>query len=189
MDDRAGHLVIGQAGVESLYQSSLRGRAGGRNQVVDVSGRVRQVLDEVEPMPGGDLMLTLDLDLQEAAESAFAPQAEGETEKRGAVVALDPRNGDVLALVSRPAFDPNDFAGGIDAETWSGLTGDEWRPLQNRAISGVYPPGSTYKTNFEALLRPLSSVMVATRWDEVESSAAAIAKIKEEKFAYMEVMI
>jgi penicillin-binding protein 2 len=137
--------VIGQAGVESLYQSSLRGRAGGRNQVVDVSGRVRQVLDEVEPLPGGDLMLTLDLDLQKAAEEAFAPPAEGEPEKWGAVVALDPRNGDVLALVSRPAFDPNDFAGGIDAETWKGLTTDEWRPLQNRAISGVYPPGSTYK--------------------------------------------
>ena len=132
--------VIGQAGVESLYQPSLRGRAGGRNQVVDVSGRVRQVLDEVEPLPGGDLMLTLDLDLQRAAEEAFEPPAEGEPEKWGAVVALDPRNGDVLALVSRPAFDPNDFAGGIDAETWHRLTTDEWKPLQNRPSPVCIPP-------------------------------------------------
>ena len=63
----------------------------------------------------------------------------------GAVVALDVRTGDVLALVSKPSFDPNDFAGGIDAETWKQLTTDEWRPIQNRAISGQYPPGSTYK--------------------------------------------
>ncbi len=137
--------VIGQAGIESLYQARLRGRAGGRNQVVDVSGRVREVLDEVEPVPGGDVILTLDLDLQRVAEAGFAPPAPDEPAKRGALVALDPRNGDVLALVSRPAFDPNDFAGGIDAQTWRKLTSDDWQPLQNRAISGQYPPGSTYK--------------------------------------------
>ncbi len=141
---RAGE-VIGQSGVEALFESHLRGRAGGRNQVVDVAGRVVDVLDEVEPQPGGTLTLTLDRDLQQVAEEAFLPAVLGGPAKVGALVALDPRNGDVLALVSKPAYDPNDFAGGIDAETWSRLTSDERVPLQNRALAGQYPPGSTYK--------------------------------------------
>jgi penicillin-binding protein 2 len=137
--------VIGQAGVEAHYQSTLRGRAGGRNLVVDVAGRVIEVLDEVEPVPGGTITLTIDLDLQRAAEGGFLPEVLGEPAKMGAAVALDPRNGDLLTLVSKPAYDPNDFAGGIDSETWRKLTTDEGRPLQNRAFSGQYPPGSTYK--------------------------------------------
>ncbi len=143
-DYRAGE-VIGQAGVESVLQSSLRGRAGGRNLVVDVAGRVVGSLDEIEPAKGGDVTLTLDRDLQDAAEKAFLPDVLGEPEKMGAVVALDVHTGDVLALVSKPDFDPNAFAGGIDAKSWKALTTDEWRPLQNRAISGQYPPGSIYK--------------------------------------------
>jgi penicillin-binding protein 2 len=137
--------VIGQAGVEARYQSALRGRAGGRNLVVDVAGRVIEVLDEVEPVPGGTVTLTIDLDLQRAAEEGFLPEVLGEPAKMGAAVALDPRNGDLLALVSKPAYDPNAFAGGIDSETWGMLTTDEGKPLQNRAFSGQYPPGSTYK--------------------------------------------
>ena len=143
-DYRAGE-VIGQAGVESLHQASLRGRAGGRNQVVDVAGRVVDILDEIEAVRGGSVTLTLDRDLQRAAEAAFLPDVLGEREKIGAVAAIDVRTGDVLALMSKPSFDPNDFAGGIAAEKWNGLTKDEWRPIQNRAISGQYPPGSTYK--------------------------------------------
>ena len=143
-DYRSGD-VIGQAGVESRYESVLRGRAGGRNVVVDVAGRVDEVLDEVEATPGGTVMLTIDRDLQRVAEEAFLPDVIGGEEKRGAVVALDPRNGDVLALVSRPSFDPNSFAGGIDSKTWKELTESEGRPIQNRAIAGQYPPGSTYK--------------------------------------------
>jgi penicillin-binding protein 2 len=143
-DYRSGD-VIGQAGVESRYESILRGRAGGRNVVVDVAGRIDEVLDEVEATPGGTLMLTIDRDLQRAAEDAFLPDVIGGEEKRGAVVALDPRNGDVLALVSHPAFDPNSFAGGIDSATWKQLTESEGRPIQNRALAGQYPPGSTYK--------------------------------------------
>ncbi len=137
--------VIGQAGVESRFESILRGRAGGRNVVVDVAGRVDEVLDEVEATPGGTLVLTIDRDLQRAAEDAFLPDVIGGEEKRGAVVALDPRNGDVLALVSHPAFDPNSFAGGIDSATWKRLMESEGRPIQNRALAGQYPPGSTYK--------------------------------------------
>ena len=143
-DYRQGE-VIGQIGIEARYQAHLRGRAGGRNQVVDVSGRVVEVLDDVEPQPGGSVTLTLDLDLQRAAEEGFLPEVLGEPAKLGALVALDPRNGDVLALVSKPSYDPNVFAGGVDAATWQRLMTDEWRPLQNRALASVYPPGSTYK--------------------------------------------
>jgi len=143
-DYRQGE-VIGQTGIEARYQAHLRGRAGGRNQVVDVSGRVVQVLDDVEPQPGGSVTLTLDLDLQRAAEEGFLPEVLGESARLGALVALDPRNGDVLAVVSKPSYDPNVFAGGVDAATWQSLTTHEWWPLQNRALAGVYPPGSTYK--------------------------------------------
>jgi len=143
-DYRSGD-VIGQAGVESRFESVLRGRAGGRNVVVDVAGRVDEVLEEVEPTPGGTVVLTIDRDLQQAAQEAFLPDVIGGHEKRGAVVALDPRNGDVLALVSQPAFDPNSFAGGIDSATWKQLTESEARPIQDRALAGQYPPGSTYK--------------------------------------------
>ena len=143
-DYRPGE-VIGQSGVESLLEPRLRGKAGGRNVVVNVAGRVVEVLDEVRAVPGGSVRLSLDLDLQQAAEEAFLPSAVGEPAKLGAAVALDARTGDVLALVSKPSFDPNAFAGGVDSATWRRLTGDEWRPLQNRAISGQYPPGSSYK--------------------------------------------
>lgn len=150
-DYRSGE-VIGQSGLEKLLESHLRGRAGGRNVVVDVAGRVTRVLDERKPAPGGSVTLTLDLDLQRAAEDAFLPEVLGEPAKLGALVALDPRNGDVLALVSKPSFDPNGFAGGIDGETWQALVNDEWRPLQNRAIAGQYPPGSVYKAIMAAAL-------------------------------------
>jgi penicillin-binding protein 2 len=141
---RAGD-VIGQTGLEARLEAHLRGRDGGRNVVVDVSGRVVEVLDEIPPVPGGRAVLALDLDLQRAAEAAFLDVPEGEPPKMGAAVALDARTGDVLALVSRPTYDPNAFAGGIDAATWKALSGDEWQPLQNRAIQNHYPPGSTHK--------------------------------------------
>jgi penicillin-binding protein 2 len=137
--------VIGQAGIEALRERDLRGRQGGRNLVVDVAGRIVEELDEEVPVPGRTVTLTIDLDLQRAAEEGFLPDVLGEPAKVGAVVAMDVRNGDILALVSKPSYDPNDFAGGIDAETWEQLTTDEWRPIQNRAISGQYPPGSALK--------------------------------------------
>jgi penicillin-binding protein 2 len=143
-DYRSGE-VIGQTGIEKLLEHDLRGRKGGRNLVVDVAGRIVDVLDEEFPVPGGTVMLTIDRDLQKAAEDAFLPEVLGGQRKLGAVVALDVRNGDVLALVSKPSYDPNDFSGGIDTATWKQLSGDEWRPIQNRAVSGQYPPGSTYK--------------------------------------------
>jgi len=137
--------IIGQTGLESVLERHLRGREGGRVIVVDVAGREVELLDEIDPVAGGSVTLTIDLDLQRAAEASFrANEPEGE-DKMGALVALDPRNGDVLAMVARPAFDPNDFAGGVDTATWNALNSDEWHPLNNRALSGQYPPGSTFK--------------------------------------------
>jgi penicillin-binding protein 2 len=136
--------VVGKSGVEALLESSLRGRAGGRNVVVDVAGREVELLDEVRPVRGGTVVLTLDMDLQRAALEALREPG-AEVAPAGAVVALDVRTGDVLALVSHPAYDPNDFAAGIDPETWERLRDDPWKPLSNRAVSGQYPPGSTYK--------------------------------------------
>jgi penicillin-binding protein 2 len=138
--------VVGQTGVEALFEPHLRGQAGGRNVVVDVAGREVDVLEEVRALPGRRLVLALDLDLQRAAEQAFGEVVlPGDPPKTGAVVALDARTGDVLAMVSWPSFDPNAFAGRIDAATWKALTGDEWVPLQNRAIQNQFPPGSTFK--------------------------------------------
>jgi len=137
--------TIGKTGIEAANEIHLRGRAGGVNLIVDVAGREIDEIDRREPMPGGRLVLSLDLDLQRVAEGAFRSEDPEQPDKMGALVALDPRNGDVLALVSAPSYDANEFAGGIDRETWQALNLDTWRPLQNRAIAGVYPPGSTYK--------------------------------------------
>ncbi|HTO71553.1 MAG TPA: penicillin-binding protein 2 [Myxococcota bacterium] len=132
--------IIGVGGIEKLLDPDLRGRPGGRNLLVDAHGRELQMLSSVDPEPGRNVVLTIDHRLQEAAEAALDKE-----DKSGAVVALDPRNGEVLALVSRPAFDPNEFAVGIDPEAWRELTTDPERPLMNRALQGQYPPGSTYK--------------------------------------------
>ncbi len=151
-DYRAGD-VIGQTGLEARFESHLRGREGGRNVMVDAAGReVGDPLLEVPPVPGGRVVLSLDRDLQRAAEEGFAHVPEGEPLHMGAAVALDVATGDVLALASRPTFDPNDFAGGIDTATWKGLTSDDWDPLQNRAIQNHYPPGSTHKAIVAAAL-------------------------------------
>ncbi len=151
-DYRSGD-VIGQTGLESLFESHLRGRAGGRNIVVDAAGReVGDPLLEVPAVPGGRVILTLDKDLQEAAEEGFAELPATGEPHIGAAVAIDVRTGDVLAMVSRPTFDPNDFAGGIDTATWKGLSSNEWNPLQNRAVQNHFPPGSTHKALVAAAL-------------------------------------
>ena len=156
-DYRSGER-IGKTGLEATNEQHLRGRAGGENLIVDVAGREIDKIDMIEPTPGGRLVLSLDLDLQRVAEEAFRVPApdpplldeDGQPKPppldyMGALVAMDPRNGDVLALVSAPSYDANAFAGGVDSETWRELNEDDWRPLRNRAIAGVYPPGSTYK--------------------------------------------
>jgi penicillin-binding protein 2 len=132
--------VIGRVGVERLLDRELRGRDGGENVLVDAHGRELERLGRVEPEPGANVVLTLDRGTQLAAERAF-----DESGKRGAAVAIDPRNGRVLALVSRPSFDPNLFARGIPGKEWRALAEDPRKPLHDRALQGQYPPGSTYK--------------------------------------------
>src|SRR6185437_2204211 len=130
--------VVGKFGLERQYNDALMGVDGQRRVVVDSTGRERQVLDDKEPTPGNNLQLTIDLDLQAVAELAM----DG---KRGAVVALDPRNGEVLAMVSRPTFDPNLFATGIRSDDWKELIDNPDDPLMNRAIQAQFAPGSTFK--------------------------------------------
>jgi len=113
------------------------GENGGRQYEVNALGRKIRVLGNVEPNPGNNLLLTLDLELQKSAEEAMI-------DKRGAVVAMDAQNGDILAMVSKPDFDPNLFARGISPENWKTILENPARPLQNRAIQGQYPPGSVF---------------------------------------------
>ena len=129
---------IGRYGVEKNFEDYLRGKRGGRQVEVDVKGRVIKVLKIVDPVPGNDLQLTLDLPLQRFAERLLADQ-------HGSVVALDPSNGDVLAMVSTPSFDQNDFIGGISSKKWKALMDDPGNPMTNKAIQAEYPPASTYK--------------------------------------------
>lgn len=130
--------VIGKAGLERQYNRRLMGVDGQRKVLVDSRGRERKVIGIKEAVPGEDLRLTIDLDLQAVAELTM----EG---RRGAVVALDPRSGDVLALVSRPSFDPNRFAGRIRPRDWQEIAGNPENPLLNRAIQAQLAPGSTFK--------------------------------------------
>jgi penicillin-binding protein 2 len=129
---------IGQAGVEKLFERALRGEKGAREVEVDALGRELQLVQERQPGPGTNLVLTLDLDLQQLVEEEMAGQS-------GSIVVLDPRTGDILAMASKPAYDPNLFVTGISYANWTRLLKDPRKPLQNRAIQAQYPPGSTHK--------------------------------------------
>ena len=134
---RSGSLV-GKTGLEKLFEEQLRGKDGFRLIEVNVRGKELRQVTTQKSEPGQRLILTLDARVQAAAEQAFGEEA-------GAAVALDVRNGDVLALVSRPAFDPAQFARGITAAEWQALVENPRHPMQNKALRGQYPPGSTYK--------------------------------------------
>jgi penicillin-binding protein 2 len=129
---------IGKLGIEGAYERELHGVTGSERVEIDAGGRAIRALSRSEPVSGNNLVVTLDLELQKVAEEAFQ-------DYRGALVALDPRTGDVLALVSRPGFDPNLFVDGIDPQNWDALNNSPARPLNNRALRGQYPPGSTIK--------------------------------------------
>ncbi len=134
--------LFGRSGVERMYEEILRGRDGAEYVVVNAMGkRVSTLQGEAAkpPVPGHDLVLTVDLKLQAALEEAMA------NVERGAAVAIDPRDGGVLALVSRPALDPNEFSHGLTRERWEAMNSGGANVLLNRAIQGVYPPGSTFK--------------------------------------------
>jgi penicillin-binding protein 2 len=134
---RPGDLM-GKGGLERIWDDELRGTAGGQQVEVDALGRRVRVLSEVPDVSGDTLVLTLDRDLQTLAERAMG-------EQRGAIVALDPRNGDILAMVSKPDYDPNLFARGIRSGEWRELTTDPWNPLTNRVTQGQFAPGSIFK--------------------------------------------
>lgn len=129
---------IGKMGVEASYETWLHGRTGIEKVEIESSGRPVRLLSRTPPMAGHEITLHLDAKLQQVAENTFG-------DFRGALVALDPRNGGVLALVSKPGFDPNLFVDGIDPANWSQLNESPDRPLINRALRGAYPPGSTIK--------------------------------------------
>jgi penicillin-binding protein 2 len=130
--------VVGVSGVEKQYNNILMGKNGSRRAIVNSRGREVSRLDETPAEPGKQLKLTLDLDLQIAAEEAI----EG---KNGAIVAMNPHNGEILAMVSRPAFDPNDFAVKVSRDEWNKLVNDPDKPLLNKAIQAQLAPGSTFK--------------------------------------------
>ncbi len=130
--------VVGQYGVEQTYDATIRGTPGQKWVEVDALGHEIRTIRAEAPRPGQDLFLTLDMRVQQAAEEALSEAA-------GAIVALDPRTGELLAMASHPAFNPNDLSSGISAKTWKGLISDKKHPLTNRAIQGQYPPGSIFK--------------------------------------------
>jgi penicillin-binding protein 2 len=133
-----GTDYIGKIGVEQSYETELHGQTGFEEVEVTAGGRPVRTLSRTQATPGNNLVLSLDIGLQQVAEQAFAGH-------RGALVAIEPATGDVLAFVSAPSFDPNSFVDGIDQQTWDDLNNSPDHPLLNRPLHGTYPPGSTYK--------------------------------------------
>lgn len=133
-----GTQYIGKLGVEQSYEMQLHGTTGVQMVETSAGGRATRRLSSHAATPGQNLILSIDIKLQQMVEDLFG-------QRRGALVALDPRSGEVLAFVSKPTFDPNLFVEGIDAESWKALNESIDKPLLNRALRGTYPPGSTYK--------------------------------------------
>ena len=133
-----GTDFIGKSGIEASYEQELHGATGFEQVEIDAGGRAIRTLSRTTAQPGNNITLTLDIRLQQLVERLFG-------ERRGALVALEPQSGAVLAFVSRPGFDPNLFVDGIDPANWEALNNSPDRPLNNRAIAGLYPPGSTFK--------------------------------------------
>lgn len=129
---------IGKVGLEQRYEKQLRGITGYEHVETDASGRPVRTLRSILPVSGNNLLLALDARLQQVAEQVFG-------DRRGSLVAIEPKTGGVLALVSKPGFDPNLFVEGIDPQNWEALNNSPDHPLNNRALQGVYPPGSTFK--------------------------------------------
>ncbi|MBF5005491.1 penicillin-binding protein 2 [Diaphorobacter caeni] len=140
-DDAANYRgtdYIGKLGVESSYEKTLHGHTGVERLETSAGGHAIRRLASYAATPGDTVMLSVDIKLQKLVEDMFG-------DRRGALVAMDPRNGEILALVSKPTFDPNLFVEGIDQENWAALNESINKPLLNRALRGTYPPGSTYK--------------------------------------------
>lgn len=137
---------IGRAGLESYYDDILRGKDGGRQVEVDAAGSPVKEMERKNPVAGHNIHLTIDLNLQQAAEDAMDKQVANGIGTHGiAAVAIDPNTGAVLAMASRPSFNPNWFTRGITAKEWAQINDNPYHPMENRAIAGEYPPGSTFK--------------------------------------------
>jgi len=136
---------IGKTGLERTYESALRGTKGSRTSEVDAKGRIKALVGEHIPVDGADVRLSLDIDLQRATEQALRDQLELAKVSRGAAIAMDPRDGSILALVSWPAYDDNQFSGGVSSTIYKSLIENTDQPLFPRAWAGTYPSGSTVK--------------------------------------------
>jgi len=137
-ENYAGAEYIGKTGIELSYQRELHGATGTERVEITAGGRAVRTLDRNPSTPGNNLNLSIDIKLQQIVEQAFG-------DRRGALIAIEPETGDVLAFVSKPGFDPNLFVDGIDPKNWDELNNDPDKPLLNRALRGTYPIGSTYK--------------------------------------------
>jgi penicillin-binding protein 2 len=144
--------IIGKFGLEKVYDKEIRGTAGGGQVEVDVNGRAVQVLGKKEAIPGNNLVMTIDYRIQKAAEKAMdehlvylQTKLGNPNAKAAAAVVMNPKTGEILAMVSRPVFNPNLFNGGISAKDWKALNDNPFHPMDNRAIAGEYAPGSTFK--------------------------------------------
>jgi penicillin-binding protein 2 len=144
--------IVGKSGVEKSFDQVIRGRPGQKTIEVDARGAERKTLAVVEQTSGDDLYLSIDLPMQRLAESLLDPES-------GAVVAIDPANGDVLVLASRPGYDPNILSHGLSGAVWEQIASDARHPLTNRAIQGVYPPGSTFK------IMMASAALESSQWN------------------------
>lgn len=149
-----GTTYIGKTGLEAIYEDQLHGRVGFEEVETDSGGRAIRSLKRTPPVNGNTLKLALDIRLQEVADKLFG-------DRRGALVAIDPNDGGVLAFLSKPGFDPNLFIDGIDTQTWTALNSDWQKPLVNRALRGIYPPGSTFKP-FMSMAALMSGVINET---------------------------
>lgn len=154
---RAGD-IIGKTGIEKVFDDQLRGEPGREQIEVDARGKPMRILASVPPVPGHDLTLTIDANLQAIAEKGF----EGH---RGALVAMDPQNGEVLAMASAPSFDPNWFAGRITPAEWKQLSDGVNRPMLNRALASVYPPGSIFKIVTHVAALELGKTNPSEHWN------------------------
>ncbi len=134
----SGTTHIGKVGIEKTYEDTLHGTVGYRQVETNAEGRVLRTLVRTPPVPGENLYLTLDAELQNISEQTFG-------ERAGAAIAIEPDSGEILAFVSKPTYDPNLFVNGIDSDTYQALRDDDKQPLFNRALRGQYPPGSTLK--------------------------------------------
>lgn len=149
-----GTTYIGKTGLEAIYEDQLHGQVGFEEVETDSGGRAIRSLKRTPPVNGNTLKLALDIRLQEVADKLFG-------DRRGALVAIDPNDGGVLAFLSKPGFDPNLFIDGIDTQTWTALNSDWQKPLVNRALRGIYPPGSTFKP-FMSMAALMSGVINET---------------------------